>query len=215
MGKTRDAANLVSDGNLSVNIDNDRIGSGTTNPVSQLHVRTGPVIIGSGTTTGTASQTLQVTGGTYVSGNLGVGSTNPAYTVSVVGDINFSGSLYQNGTLFTSGSSSQWVSTAAGIHTLSNVGIGTTNPTSKLSVTGNANFTGVVTATSFSGDGSSLSGIAAAKGGGTNKIFFENDQEVTFDYTISTSKNAMSAGPVAIATGITVTIPSGSTWTIV
>jgi len=36
-----------------------------------------PVVIGSGTSTGTASQTLQVTGGAYVSGNLGIGTTNP------------------------------------------------------------------------------------------------------------------------------------------
>ena len=37
----------------------------------------------------------------------------------------------------TGGGSSQWVTTAAGIHTLSNVGIGTTNPTSALTVKGN------------------------------------------------------------------------------
>ena len=37
----------------------------------------GPVLIGSGTSTGTASQPLQVSGGAYVSGNLGVGNTNP------------------------------------------------------------------------------------------------------------------------------------------
>jgi len=48
-----------------------------------------------------------------------------------------------------SGSSSQFVTTAAGIHTLSNVGIGTTNPTSALTVTGNGTFTGVVTATTL------------------------------------------------------------------
>ena len=40
------------------------------------------------------------------------------------------------------GSASQWVSTSAGIHTLSNVGIGTTNPTEALFVVGNAVFTG-------------------------------------------------------------------------
>jgi hypothetical protein len=34
------------------------------------------------------------------------------------------------------GAASQWITTAAGIHTLSNVGIGTTNPTSKLEVAG-------------------------------------------------------------------------------
>ena len=43
------------------------------------------------------------------------------------------------------GSASQWVSTAAGIHTLSNVGIGTTNPTSELFVIGNSNISGIVT----------------------------------------------------------------------
>jgi hypothetical protein len=48
------------------------------------------------------------------------------------------------GTEVSSGSASQWVSTTAGIHTLSNVGIGTTNPTEALFVVGNAVFTGNV-----------------------------------------------------------------------
>ena len=174
----------------------------------------GPVLVGTSSSTGTSSQPLQVTGGAYVSGNVGIGTTNPQYTLDVAGDINFNGSLNQNGSTFVA---SRWTSgTGDDIYRLSgDVGIGTTNPTEKLQIIGNANVSGIVTAASFSGDGSSLSGIAAAKGGGTDKIFFENDQEVTADYTISTSKNAMSAGPVGIATGITVTIPSGSTWTIV
>ena len=40
-----------------------------------------------------------------------------------------------------------WVQTDVGIHTLSNVGIGTTNPTSKLTVDGSINVTGIITAT--------------------------------------------------------------------
>lgn len=56
---------------------------------------------------------------------------------------------------------------------------------------------------------------AGAKGGGNNQVFFENDQTVTVDYTITTGKNAMSAGPITIDTGITVTVPTDSTWTIV
>jgi hypothetical protein len=60
------------------------------------------------------------------------------------------------------GNSSQWVTTAAGIHTLSNVGIGTTNPTSALTVSGNGSFTGVVTATSFVG---SVTGTATTATG--------------------------------------------------
>jgi len=54
-----------------------------------------------------------------------------------------------------------------------------------------------------------------ATGGGTNQIFYENDLTVTTDYTITTSKNAGSFGPITIATGVTVTVPSGSTWSIV
>lgn len=68
----------------------------------------------------------------------------------------------------------------------------------------------------FEGYGTSSWGsLGGASGAGGDSIFYENGQTVTTDYTISTSKNAMSAGPVGIATGITVTIPSGSTWTIV
>jgi hypothetical protein len=54
-----------------------------------------------------------------------------------------------------------------------------------------------------------------ATGGGSNKVFVENDINVTSNYTITSGKNAMSAGPITIATGVTVTIPTGSVWTIV
>lgn len=54
-----------------------------------------------------------------------------------------------------------------------------------------------------------------ATGAGTNAVFFENDQTVTAAYTITAGKNAISAGPVTIASGVTVTVPSGSTWVIV
>ena len=56
---------------------------------------------------------------------------------------------------------------------------------------------------------------AGATGGGTDQVFYENDVAVTTDYTISTDKNAMSAGPVEIEATATVTIPSGSVWSVV
>ena len=77
---------------------------------------------------------------------------------------------------------------------------------------------GVITATSFSGDGSALSNLPAGApvgGASTNTVFFENDVAVAVNYQITTNKNAMSAGPIAINAGIAVTVPSGSSWTIV
>jgi hypothetical protein len=67
-------------------------------------------------------------------------------------------------------------------------------------------------------DGSNLTGLqAGATGGnsGANAIFWENDQTITHDYTISTNKNAGTFGPITINNGITVTVPNNSTWTIV
>lgn len=45
----------------------------------------GPVLVGSGTSTGTATQRLQVTGGAYVSGNTGIGTINPSTRLEVFG----------------------------------------------------------------------------------------------------------------------------------
>lgn len=54
-----------------------------------------------------------------------------------------------------------------------------------------------------------------ATGGGSDQVFYENGQTVTTNYTITSGKNAMSAGPVTINSGISVTVPSGSVWTVV
>ena len=56
---------------------------------------------------------------------------------------------------------------------------------------------------------------AGAKGGGTNKVFWENDQTVSFDYTITNGSNAGTFGPVTIGASVTVTVPSGATWVVV
>jgi len=54
-----------------------------------------------------------------------------------------------------------------------------------------------------------------ATGGGSDEVFYENDQTVTTNYTITNGKNAMSAGPITINSGVTVTVGSGETLTIV
>lgn len=50
---------------------------------------------------------------------------------------------------------------------------------------------------------------------GTANVFFENGQTVNANYTITAGKNAGSFGPVSVATGVTVTVPTGSTWSVV
>ena len=97
---------------------------------------------------------------------------------------------------------------------------------------------GIVTATTFSGSGASLTNLPAANvtgtlpaisganltnlppsapvgGASTNSVFFENDKAVAVNYQITSTKNAMSAGPISINAGIAVTVPSGCSWTIV
>jgi len=97
---------------------------------------------------------------------------------------------------------------------------------------------GVITATSFTGSGANLTSLPAANltgalpaisganltnlppsapvgGASTNQVFFENDTAVAVNYQVTSGKNAMSAGPIAINAGIAVTVPSGSSWTIV
>lgn len=58
-------------------------------------------------------------------------------------------------------------------------------------------------------------GGGAATGGGSDEVFFENDQAVTTDYSITASHNAMTAGPITVNNGVTVTVPSGVRWVVV
>ena len=85
---------------------------------------------------------------------------------------------------------------------------------------------GIVTATTFvgnltgdpTGSGANLTNLppsAPVGGASTNTVFFENDKLVEVGYQITSTKNAMSAGPVSISAGIAVTVPSGCSWTIV
>tara|TARA_Y100001937_G_scaffold22489_1_gene32136 strand:- start:2145 stop:2939 length:795 start_codon:yes stop_codon:yes gene_type:complete len=54
-----------------------------------------------------------------------------------------------------------------------------------------------------------------AVGGGSDEIFWENSQTITQNYSITNGKNAGSFGPIEIQSGVTVTVGSGETWTVV
>jgi hypothetical protein len=80
----------TSGGNISLSLDN---GSSTT-----LYTDTGSknVLINNTVATGTASQPLQVTGGAYVSGNVGIGTINPTQELHVQGDVRITGAIYDS-----------------------------------------------------------------------------------------------------------------------
>ena len=105
-----------------------------------------------------------------------------------------------------------------GVSNLHNLGL--TLSSGQLDIGSNikAGNAGVITATAFHGSGANLTNLppsAPVGGASTNQVFFENDKLVEVGYQITSTKNAMSAGPISISAGIAVTVPSGCSWTIV
>ena len=67
----------------------------------------------------------------------------------------------------------------------------------------------------FEGYAAAWGGFGGASGASGNAVFYENDTNVTTSYQITSGKNAMTAGPITLSSGVVVTIPSGSVWTVV
>jgi hypothetical protein len=53
-----------------------------------------------------------------------------------------------------------------------------------------------------------------ATGSQGDEIFVQNGRTVNYSYSIPTTKNASSVGPITLATGVSVTVPSGSRWVV-
>ena len=82
--------------------------------------------------------------------------------------------------------------------------------TGALVFAGSPTFTGTVGAAAITATGLISASVATAENG-----MFVNKQTVAADYTIASGYNALSAGPVTVNSGITVTVSSGSTWGVV
>jgi hypothetical protein len=164
---------------------------------------------------------------THVSGTLPVGNggtgTATAFTTGSVVFAGASGVYSQdNANLFWDDSNNR-------------LGIGTATPAVKLAIsstdailvpvgttgerptgaTGYLRFNS--STTSFEGyNGTAWGSIGGgATGGGTDQVFYLNGQTVNTSYSIPAGQNAGSFGPISVASGATVTVPSGSTWTVV
>jgi len=96
----------------------------------------GSLLSSENTWTGTSNKFETNTYLATKSGNVGIGRTNPNYTLDVSGNINVSGNQHILTNLDVSGN------TYLATQTLSKVGIGTTNPNYTLDVNGNTNVSG-------------------------------------------------------------------------
>ena len=140
---------------------------------------------------------------TAVSGstlNAEAGLTFDGSTLSVSGSGSYSGDLTVLGTL-----------TYEDVQNLDSVGIATARQGINVTGGGIMVSSGIVTATGIQ----VTSGIVTATKFDASSGIIENSSTISSDYTIKTNNNAMSSGPLSINNGISVTVPSGSSWTIV
>ena len=127
------------------------------------------------------------------------GTTGLTPSTSTTGAITLAGTLVSanGGTGFSTYTTGDLIYASA-TNTLSKLGIGTNGQ-----------------ALVISGGVPSWGAAGGATGGGTDQIFWNNGQTVNTSYSIPSSINAGTFGPVTIGSSATVTIPSNSTWTVV
>ena len=64
-------------------------------------------------------------------------------------------------------------------------------------------------------NGSGWVNATVASGNTTTNGLYEHAHTISANYTITSGNNALSAGPISIDSGVTVSVPSGSTWTVI
>ena len=144
-------------------------------------------------------------------GTVGITTTGTTFHVDrATGEITFVTDAKFNGTVGIAGTL-----TYEDVTNVDSIGILTARSGVRIGTGGTVGPSGSGIVTYF-GDGSQLTGVGGAVGGATtNAVFYENDNSVDVNYSITSGKNAMAAGPIAIKAGVTVTVPSGSFLTIV
>jgi hypothetical protein len=76
--------------------------------------------------------------------------------------------------------------------------------------------TGTASATTYLRGDNAWSTVDTSPTGPSNeKIFFNNETQIDNSYSIPASTNSMSVGPVTLAPGVIVTVPTGSIWVVV
>ncbi len=97
-------------------------------------------------------------------------------------------------------------------------GTGSSSFTDGQLLIGNSTGNTLTKATLTSGTGITITNgggsVTIASAGATGPVL-ENLQTIASDYTLTSNYNALSAGPVSVDAGVTVTVPSGATWAII
>lgn len=110
-------------GSQFIATSNSYLGIGTSNPTECLTIH---------------GSNAKVQSNVYIMQKIGVGQSNPAYSLDIIGDLNFSGTIRANGLLITS--PSYWSSNGGSVFVInSNVGIGTSTPAYSLDIAGSVN----------------------------------------------------------------------------
>jgi len=191
---TLKSINIIHPTGTTTNIVNDNIGNVTVgNNLTVTGVAVSPYLIGG--TTASSSLTLKSTSGVGTSDSIqlkvGNNGATTAISVATTGIVSFP-------------------TTGAMV-----IPVGATGTQPGTPVTGMFRFnTSTVAFEGYNGTGWGSIGVGAT-GGGTDQIFWNNGQTVNTNYTIPTGFNSGTFGPITVASGVTVTVPAGSTWSIV
>ena len=196
-------------GNLDVN--GNSIVSASNGNISITPNGSGKVIIDGlshPTADGSANQVLKTDG----SGNLsfttmasgGLGNVSEDTTPQLGGDLDVDG----NAIVSTSNGNIAITPNGSGKVVIDGISHPTADGTNGQALVTNGS--GVLSFSTISSGGG-----GGATGGGSDEIFYENDQTVTTNYSISASHNAVTAGPITVNNGVTITVPSGVRWVVV
>ena len=196
------------------------LGSGniTSHNINSTGIITATSFVGpvTGDVTGDITGDITATSGTF-SGNVSIAGTLTYEDVTNVDSVGIV--TAQSGIIVTSGDviiSTGIISARSGIFTGTDaIGL-TTGTSAQRPASPDA---GMIRYNSenqqFEGYGTAWGGFGGASGSSGNAVFYENDTNVSASYSITSGKNAMSAGPITLNSSVVVTIPSGSVWTVV
>jgi len=147
MTRARELSKLINANSFSVDSDFN-VGIGSTSPDVKLDVGGAVLVTGISTFENTTQSTSSTTGALIVSGGVGI-----AKSLNVGGNLSVGGTITYDD---VTNVDSVGIVTARGGFEIGASGVGGT-----ITATGQAQFVGVVTASSFVGDGTGLTGVAS------------------------------------------------------